>query len=233
MHIRELAAEVLAESRLWTHEELPFTTRFEPGHPRVLVIAGENAAGKSLLAQSLTSWGRVHRKIAHISVSIRERTGSGTYEMAAMRRVMMFGDEGEQSTGATSARVLETAFNTLHHRAEENIPALLLLDEPELGLSDGFAGAMGTYLATKLNEMPELACGAIVITHSRELVRHLAAGLPERPSFVKTGESATLEEWLEGERARTVEELLELSAVGHARWAKVNAIMRALRAKQN
>ena len=49
----KLIQVVLETSYLWTDEELPFKVSLAPGHPRVLVIAGENAAGKSLLAQSL------------------------------------------------------------------------------------------------------------------------------------------------------------------------------------
>ena len=176
------------------------------------------------------SWGKHKLDIAPIMISIRERTGAGTFEMAAMRRVMMFGDESEQSTGATSARVIGTGFNTLHDRAQNNLPALLMLDEPEMGLSDGYAAAMGTYLAQQCKQMPDLACGVMVVTHNRGLVRALIEALGETPSFVKTGDPASLEEWLEGERPRAVEELLALPTVGLERWRAVNRILQRLRA---
>jgi len=225
----ELTRHVLDRSLLWTHEELPFSAALEEGHPRVLVIAGENAAGKSLLAQCLASWAR-QQKMSPISVSIRERTGAGTFELAGMRRMMMFGDESEQSTGATSARVIGTAFRTLESRAQENVSGLLVLDEPELGLSDGYAGAMGTYLASQCLAMPDLACGVAIVTHNRALVRALGVGLNQQPTFVKTGEAASFEEWLKGEQARSVEELLALPEVDRTQRRKVGAILEQLRA---
>jgi len=127
----ELTRHVLDQSLLWTHKELRFSAALEEGHPCVLAIAGESPAGKSLLAQCLVSWAH-QQMISPISVSIK-RTGAGTSELAGMRRMMMFGDQSEQSTGATSARVIGTAFRTLENRAQENVSGLLVLDEPELG----------------------------------------------------------------------------------------------------
>lgn len=47
------------------------------------------------------------------TVSIRERTGAGTSDMAGMRRMFMFGDESEQSTGATSLKTAMKAFDSV------------------------------------------------------------------------------------------------------------------------
>ena len=189
----ELTRHVLDQSLLWTHKELRFSAALEEGHPCVLAIAGESPAGKSLLAQCLVSWAH-QQMISPISVSIK-RTGAGTFELAGMRRMMMFGDQSEQSTGATSARVIGTAFRTLESRAQENVSGLLMLDEPELGLSDGYAGAMDTYLATQCPAIPDLACGVAIVTHNRALVRALGVGLNQQPTFVRTGEAASFEEW--------------------------------------
>lgn len=73
VHVFDLASEVLQRSRLWTHPEIPFQFKLHAGDPRLLLIAGENASGKSLFAQCLASL--AHRQdIAPITVSIRERT---------------------------------------------------------------------------------------------------------------------------------------------------------------
>jgi len=225
----ELARDMLDRSLVWNHEGLPLSASIEEGHPRVLVIAGENATGKSFLAQGLLSWGWHHHEIAPISVSMRERTGAGRSDMAGMRRLFMFGDESQHSTGATSARVVATAFRTLEARAQEKKRALLILDEPELGLSDGYAAAMGAYVASQCLAMPKLACGVAIVTHSRGLVRALATTLEQLPSFVKTGEAVSFEEWLKGERTRSVEDLLALPDIDHTHWRKMSDILDELR----
>ena len=229
MNALELTRSLLADSLLWTHPQFPFQVQVEPGLPHVLLIAGENGTGKSLLAQSLTGWGRRHHKISGVSVSIRERTGAGLNEMAAMRRVMMFGDESEQSTGATSAMVIETAFRTLKTRAQEGSSAFLVLDEPEMGLSRGYTFAMGAYLAKLIRDLDAGACGVAIVTHSRDLTTALIEQLGARPSFLKTGESQGFDEWLKAEPARTVEELLALPMRCHDNRRKVAAVLKASR----
>lgn len=226
MKLNRLLTDVVENNALWTDEKLPFSAAVEPGHPRVAVIAGENATGKSLFARILAAGAHHRHKLSPISVSIRERTGCGLDEMARFRQAMMFGDENEQSTGAASAKVLEAAFRNVHSRAEEGKSAVLILDEPELGLSDGYAAAMGTYLAEQAEELPKKACGLVVVTHSRTLTQALIEGLGILPTFVKTGDAQSFADWLEGERARTVEELLALPKLGHEQWRTVDQILR-------
>lgn len=207
MKLVDYFTQVMTESHLWSHPRLPFKARVHEGHPKLAVVTGENGTGKSLLVQLLCSWCRVHEEIQNISVSIRERTGSGLYDMAGMRRAMMFGDETEESTGAISIRVLEPAFNTLASRSKENQSTVLVLDEPELGLSDGFANAMGVYLARKTKALPALAVGLVVVTHSRPLVRGLIDELEETPTFIKLGVEQDLSTWLKGEAPKSLKEL--------------------------
>lgn len=225
MTLLDLTKQLLDESSLWRDPDLPFSATLEVGHPRVLIVAGENCSGKSLLAQSLTSWAKHHHGITNISVSIRERTGAGTFELAGMRRIMMFGDDSEQSTGAGSARVIDSAFQNLKSRADETHRAILMLDEPELGLSEGYAGAMGRYIGSKALIMPDLSSGVAIVTHSRVLGRELAASLNEAPSFLMLNGSIGLAEWLKGDPVRTVEELLGLPKLNHERWKLVNKVL--------
>jgi hypothetical protein len=227
----QLAAELLDESKLWCHKDLPFEASLEKGHPRVLLVAGENGSGKSLLVEGLLGWGRHHHGISPVQVSIRQRVGGGAAEMGGFARMMMFGDETEQSTGATSVKVLEGAFSTIASRAEENKSALLVLDEPELGLSDGYAQAMGTYLAEKALQLPPRACGLVIVTHSRSLAQSLADDLGAAPSFLKLGVAQPYEKWLEGEPRRSVKDLLQLPVLGRERWKVINVIANKLKAK--
>lgn len=162
-------------------------------------------------------WVARDRGLKAITISIRERAGAGTFDMSGMRRTMMFGDESEQSTGATSYSVTEIGFVNVHHRLEEgpeSAPALLLLDEPEMGLSEGYTAAMGQYLAQAVQALPPRAPG-VVVTHSKALVREMLAHLDTPPHFAHTGEDQTLDAWLSTPERRTVEDLKGLSNVDH------------------
>jgi len=213
--VLSVGTDLLKNSALWNNEDLPFKATLQKGSPKLMVVTGENSTGKSFFVECLRSWAKFHSKIATISVSIRERSGSGMFDMAGFRRSMMFGDECEQSTGATSVQVLGAAFNTAASRVTESkTPSLLVLDEPELGLSEGYACAMGTYLVSKFNELPDKICGVVVVTHSRGLVQALQEELGTVPTFVKLGAPLTLAQWLEQPETHTVEELIRLVETG-------------------
>lgn len=215
-----LLQDMLAEGALWQDPRMPFGTAVAPGLNNVLVVAGDNCSGKSFLVETLRAWVRAE-KLDSIVVSIRERTGGGLYEMASMRRAMMFGDETDQSTGAISAHVVTRAFSTLAGRAEENKASFLVLDEPELGLSESMAGALGEYIGQQALAMPSLAVGLAVVTHSRALVSRMTQALGQAPTFVHMREAscgapaADLDSWLQNVPRYGVEDLQRLDKTNH------------------
>ena len=197
----------------------PFRAHVMDGDPHLMVIAGENASGKSLFFRLLAL--RLHADgLTPVQISIRERTGSGTYEMAEFRRHVMFGDEHEQSTGATSVRTIANAFE--RNLAREG-GTVLLLDEPELGLSDAYAAAMGTWIGEQTRARASECAGVVVVTHSRTLVGALGAAYGQVPTFVATGATVNLDEWLTTPEVRSVLDLLALPEVGLERWRWVKA----------
>lgn len=215
--IAEIAQDLLAESVLFKKEEFPFEGTLTPGHPKILLVTGENAAGKSFFFQVLQGWARAHYDFVGITVSIRERTGAGTREDGGMRRMMMFGDEAVQSTGACSVDVIERAFGNVSEPKR-----FLMLDEPEIGLSEGYAVALGRYLAQKASEMPEASAGLVVVTHHRGLARALADELGQTPSFVfmrpkGSQDNFDFPAWLSHVESRSVEDLMALRALGSER----------------
>jgi hypothetical protein len=226
-HIKTIAIDFLEGSRLWGEKLLPFEATLEPGHSRTILVAGENCSGKSFFVEGLRAWSHHHAKLSTICVSIRERTGAGLYEGASFRRAMMFGDETEHSTGATSVHATGTAFNTLRSRSQDDgKSAMLVLDEPELGLSEGFSRAMGTFIGQEVGRLHEGSAGVVVVTHSRALAQALRLELGEQPTFVKLGAPMGFETWLQEPEEHTVEELLELKKTDHERWRAVDAACR-------
>ena len=217
MDISLLAQALLEDSPFWTAANGPFTARLSIADSRLLVIAGSNASGKSLLFRSL-AFAAHKAKVLPVTISIRERTGAGSSDMAGMRRAMMFGQEDQQSTGATSVKVVLNGFHNVLERS-----AVLMLDEPDLGLSEDYSQAFGMLLQQEhqrvLAENAKYR-GLVLVTHSRALVRGLVAA-GATPSFISMGlapgEDGSLAGWLAGAKPRTVAELLALPDIASER----------------
>jgi len=237
-----LARWAVEESAALADERSPFHGTIADGDPRVLLIVGENASGKSLAFRLVAQIADSHG-IEAITLSIRERTGDGTFEMARMRRAMIYGQETTSSTGATSARVVQSGFHNMLNRPA---PCLLGLDEPEIGLSDGYAEALGEYIGRQAIDIGgsagnigedggiigRNACGVMVVTHSRRLAEGLVRGLGAEPTFVAMmpdGESAPpgLADWIASRDVKGVEDLLALRDTSLARFRQVQRILDA------
>jgi hypothetical protein len=222
----ELSRWVAAESVLF-HEPSPFRAAVDEQDPKLVVVTGENASGKSLFVRVVGAILQNDGGGTPVTVSIRERTGSGMNEMSGMRRVMMFGDEHEQSTGAASVKVVAASFNNV----DRDNGCILILDEPDIGLAESYARALGEFIATKAKDLPANCGGVIVVTHSRPLVQGLLAGYERTPSHVAVTAQPDLkpglQRWLDDVEHRSVQELLNLSDVGHERWLAVNKILKS------
>lgn len=192
---------------------MPFEASVHDGLPRVAFVAGDNGSGKSYLVERLRSWVMLEAEYKSICVSIRERTGAGSNDFSGMRRVMMYGAEEMQSTGATSFGVVSRAFDNLRSWSQEQgLKTMLVLDEPEMGLSPAYAGAMGEFLANAFKHCDNLPhAKLVVVTHSKELVagfERASGGLA--PTFVNMGSSMDLQQWHADKGMRTLQDLLDL-----------------------
>lgn len=213
-------------------ESGPFPSQVSMRDSRVILLTGANASGKSLVFRLLAELAH-NQETPPITLSIRERSGGGTFEMAAMRRSMIYGEESEQSTGATSMSVITRGFGNIRHRLEEGTRSVLMLDEPEMGLSEGYARALGRYLAEQVQALPAEAPGLVVVTHSRPLIQAMTEQLAAEPHFIYMGsEPKTLNEWLAQPEDRSVEDLLQLVELGDAgrrnfsEWFKIQTAAR-------
>lgn len=225
MVLPDLAKWVCEESAVMTDERSPFHGGLVEGDPRVLLITGENASGKSLVFRLVAQLAGGHG-VEAMTLSIRERTGGGTFEMAHMRRAMIFGEEETSSTGAVSARVVAAGFHNLSNRG----PAILGLDEPELGLSDGYAEALGEYIGTSAAAMTGNACGVMVVTHSRRLAQGLVRGLSAEPTMIamlrnEDDVAPSVTEWIAGRDERSVEDLLGLQDLALERFRATHRML--------
>ncbi|AFU88114.1 putative ATPase domain protein [Caulobacter phage CcrColossus] len=215
-----LAKDVLENSRFFGSDSV-FNGKLFEGDERLVVIVGENASGKSLLFRSMAAWVKKDYKVTGITISIRERTDS----TVPFRRSFMFGEESEKSTGANSFQVIEAGLRNAEGGGHGQ--TLLMLDEPEIGLSDGYARALGEYLGQRALTLTDACQGLVVVTHSHSLVRGAVEGLKTAPTFVHVGsQPKPLDEWLGTTEYRTVEDLSKLGDLALERWRAIQKLMK-------
>jgi len=189
--------------------------RHVPGASRLCLVLGPNASGKSLLRRLVGSTCRA-KNIEHMGISMELRADN------LGPRMFVFGSETDQSTGENSTRSVLGGIRTCRGRTE---PHVVFWDEPDIGLSDGYARGMGRTLAAFARDIPEHTVAAFVVTHRKALVREL---LPVNPHVVFMGDegAASLDEWLaRDEEPQDIEGLKDRSL---ATWQRVQAVRRAL-----
>lgn len=194
--------------------KVPIPWHRRNGEGNVVVVVGENASGKSFLRRILTALCR-EAKVEMMPISMEGRGG----EYGGLRG-FIYGDESWQSTGENSSHTVLTGISTCKSR--EN-PHVIFWDEPDLGLSDGWAAGMGIALREFANDTPKTTYGAFVVTHSRALVQEL---LPANPHYLHLGSKDapdTLEAWVNRPIvARPIEQLKEES---HKRFKAIQKIL--------
>ena len=223
----DLLAELLTKSHLWSSEACPFRAHVTPANSNVVLLAGENATGKSMLAKSLVAWASHHAKYQPITLTMSERTGSTLHEMGGMRRAMIYGDESQKSTGTNSFNVVKRAMSNYQAWSEQN-PTFILLDEPDLGLSESYCFAMGQYIGQEAAKVPSSRGILVVCTHSRNLASGLQEGLGQTPTFVHMAAPKSMSEWMIHKQQQTIADLESLSETAHQRFRAVHAILREL-----
>jgi hypothetical protein len=201
----------IAASR-WFQDPSPFRCCVQPVHPRLCVITGPNASGKSLVRKILAARYQQNH-VEYIHTSQEKRASS-----SGIQRVFIYGDEAEDSTGFNSVKMVLTAIRTGQGREK---PFGLMLDEPEIGCSEETAAAIGIRVARDLETMTHLD-GLYIITHSRALVARL---LQLEPTHWRLEDDETLTNWA-FRLTRPVESLEDLIKTGHARWGAVNGMLK-------
>lgn len=194
----------------------------EPGHNRrVLLVTGENGGGKSLFTKAIATSARRQNKpwdkdFEVMSIGMELRTTSG------IQRAFLFGDEGTDSTGKISIGTVLGGLRTIEAR---NNPHWLILDEPDVGVGEGYRRALGELLAQVSGDLPDQTFGLVIVTHSREIALPLiAAGA----TSVRVGEDRRpIREWIEkGDLPKSIE---DLKSLGDRTVERFKAITNALR----
>lgn len=206
----KISRDMLESSTFWAPVDAPFKAHLTPGHKRIVLVAGDNGSGKSMWVEDLRGWGRkFHEVDATISISIRERTGSGHAD--PIMKSMVFGMEDQQSTGSLSVGVTQRAFNNLKGWSENGRHIAMVLDEPEIGLSQSYATPLGELIAKSFLSVQSNTAGLVVVTHNRGLAKSLIEHLGESPTFCFMGPSpVSLDTWMGQRKVHSYEDLLKL-----------------------
>lgn len=189
----------------------------EAGDPRIILITGENAGGKSFFAKAIASYlHHQHPKAVEvISVSMGMRTSPG------MHRAFMFGEEGRDSTGKISLRAVLGGLHTCKGRDN---PHVLVLDEPDIGLSEGYRAGLGDLLTEFGRDLPQHTRALIVVTHSRAVAGKLTA---LNPTCLRIGDDhRPTAEWIRhGDPVRSAADIEELAMKATLRMRAIQAVL--------
>lgn len=174
-------------------------------------IYGENASGKSFIARCFEMVARAATpKLSCRSVSVANRTSSG------VEKAMIFGNESEQSTGETSVSVMQLAFRSI--AKEEGKDGVVILDEPDLGLSPKFSRSLGRYVAEFILQQEDKGKGFIIISHNDTFIESVIKHYNKPYNRVGIDTELSLEEWLEDDSELSIEDLEGLKDISIAKW---------------
>jgi hypothetical protein len=186
-----------------------FTLDFKESS-NTLVVYGDNACGKSFICKFMEQVAR-QDKICVRNACVRNRTAGGT------ENAMIYGDEGTQSTGQTSFSVLKLCFNSAERDRKDS---LVILDEPDIGLSPRFSKALGEYVYNRTNTL-ESSVFTVIISHNHDFIRHLLKYSDNNISSFGINTDKSLNEWIESDDIASIEELENLPTLGIDNWRAI------------
>lgn len=162
--------EFLEMEKFQEDRERLFPSRLEVGSREdVLVVTGENASGKSLAFLILNNLVRSFGKEDKIDVLVMD-IGMNRRTRSGIERAFMFGDEDLDSTGNISIKIMQTGVDNSRNKDRYHY---LMLDEPDIGVGEGYHNAIGQFLSDFAVPLPEKCLGLIVATHSRKITAKL------------------------------------------------------------
>lgn len=210
--MREIVEAVIA-GKWFTGDLAPFKCQITWGHPKLVIITGPNAAGKSVLRKI------IHNQVADRKMTYFNYSQEGKAQSHGLQRLMIYGTETDESTGYNSVKSFTKCLQSI--KAAER-PCFAMIDEPEIGCSEEVQAGIGLRLAQETpdmdNTMPNVG-GIFVVTHSRQLIKH---ALPANPTHWRLSDDGmTFRQFVEREIVPA--DLDELLALGKETWHKVRA----------
>ena len=178
----------------------------------ILVVTGQNAAGKSLLRRYLQMTLKRDYEMEVIHLSQEGRSTGG------IERAFIYGSEGYESTGAMTAKTFIVGMKTMRKRER---PHVVIWDEPEIGMGDELQLGTANWFCSQLEDWPEHLQGIVLLTHSRYFVRRVMEFPGAR--WLSLDGIKTPEAWLDREIVPVDPETV--LKTGHERFRRVSKIL--------
>lgn len=181
---------------------IPYGAAVEPesSSSQILVISGDNGTGKTVLlshfANFIAKEGKVspNETIAIVNIGMKMRTGADG--SSGTMRSMMFGSESHRSTGTISLRIIEGSF---HNAAEWPVRSVVMLDEPEIGVSETYYSAIAELISLRANSLrSDKVPFVVIVTHSHDIARGLIERGASGLHLPGEGDALSPEDWLAG-----------------------------------
>ena len=190
------------------------------GPTKLLICSGSNATGKSFFGRLISAYCKSPRgldgKAECLRVGMEIRATEGMHRMFVLQ-----GMESEESTGVNSVHMLKGVLRSAKSREHHNI---VVIDEPDIGLSESYSIAMGEFIAQELTDLSPLTKLVVIISHSRHL---LAPLMDFNPAHVRLGDDLTLDEWMrEGPPPKSIKDLLNLPNESRDIWRRISKKLR-------
>lgn len=134
-------------------------------HPKLIIVTGENASGKSLVRRIIHQLAK-RNNVDAVAVSPEFKQNGG------IATAFVFGDESYQASGVIAVNVCLGSITTSKKRT---IPHCVILDEPDMGLSDNAAAGVGQEICDFIQNPPKLLQFYAIITHRKELIKPMLA----------------------------------------------------------
>ena len=171
----------------------------------LLLVYGPNGAGKSFFLRVLGALAK-EEGFEPLPVTMGVRTAAGFHKCFMYSP---FG-EREESTGLNSLIAVKGAMRTA---AGDDRKCFVILDEPDIGMAEGYAAALGEFVAQESKRLAAGSAGIVLCTHSKAMVRRYMACTDTRPhavhlygDFAETPQS--IEDWLAHQDVYSLERLL-------------------------
>lgn len=202
---------------------------------KVVLVLGENAAGKSLfrrVVQQTTHRGSKGQGFGErdiprgpfpvgevLHLSMQGRTGS-TFGTS-----MVYGEESYHSTGENSAGTIRGAIRTASGR---NHTTIVYWDEPDIGMSAGAAAGAGVAIREFVEkDVSPLTEAVFVTSHSPSLIHQLAALDPHYLFLGNAVGPPSLADWFTWQQNPPPISPEELQDLSHKRFRDIQAVLNA------
>ncbi len=177
----------------------------------VLIIVGQNGAGKSMVRRMLRQ-GAKDRKIDVCDFSQERRCGGG------MANAFIYGAEDYESTGYITLRGFRTSFNQ-----PPELDRLYIWDEPEIGLSEESQLGVVKLIRDTMEAAPKHLVGCVFMTHSRLFAKGFV-DYPRTAFIDLDGKYQTLTEW--ADRAVVAADIESVLDHGLTRFRELTNLLR-------